>query len=103
MSKTGNIILNGCLAMIANILRRTSTVSLPVIVRGDEAYVQLVGLLGSGRRRPVRRDKFRRQQTCIRGYIAMLMDLSLLDALRKLLRDFIQPTIEIPPVAHVAT
>jgi hypothetical protein len=36
------------------------------------------------------------------GCIVMLMDLSSLKSLRKLLRGFIQRTIEIPPVAHVA-
>ena len=35
LAETGNIILNACLATIANVLRRTMRMSLPSIVRGD--------------------------------------------------------------------
>ena len=35
LAETGNIILNGCLATIANILQRTLKVSLPEIIRGS--------------------------------------------------------------------
>src|SRR6476661_2344136 len=34
LAETGNIILNACLATIANVLRRTMTVSLPTVIRG---------------------------------------------------------------------
>src|SRR4029079_4195454 len=37
LAETGNIILNGCLATIANVLQRTMRMSLPLIVRGDGA------------------------------------------------------------------
>ena len=37
LAETGNIILNGCLATIANVLNRTMRMSLPSIVRGDGA------------------------------------------------------------------
>jgi len=47
---------------------------------------------------------FRVNERDIRGYIAMLMDLSSLEALRQLLRDLIRRTIgEVPPEFHVAT
>ena len=35
LAETGNIILNGCLATMANILRQTLTISLPEVVRGS--------------------------------------------------------------------
>ena len=35
LAETGNIILNGCLATIANLLHRTLKISLPEILRGD--------------------------------------------------------------------
>src|SRR5579871_6682373 len=35
LAETGNIILNGCLATIANLLQRTLRISLPEIVRGS--------------------------------------------------------------------
>src|SRR6187431_350657 len=37
LAETGNIILNACLATIANVLRRTMRMSLPSVVRGDGA------------------------------------------------------------------
>jgi chemotaxis protein CheC len=105
LAETGNIILNGCLATIANILRRTLTVSLPEIVRGDGA--DLFRLSEAAEAEDVvlfLYINFVVNQRDIRGYIAMLMDLSSLGALRKLLRDFIQRTIgELPPIAHVTT
>jgi chemotaxis protein CheC len=35
LAETGNIILNACLATIANVLRQTMRMSLPAVVRGD--------------------------------------------------------------------
>ena len=35
LAETGNIILNACLATIANVLRQTMRMSLPTVVRGD--------------------------------------------------------------------
>lgn len=103
LAETGNIILNGCLATIANILRRTLHVSLPEVIRGqgasffslsaaseDEDVVLLLFI------------DFSINEQDIQGYIAMLMDLSSLESLRKLLHDFIERTIgHIPPVAYV--
>src|SRR3954462_9062665 len=37
LAETGNIILNGCLATIANVLKRTMRMSLPTVIRGDGA------------------------------------------------------------------
>jgi chemotaxis protein CheC len=104
LAETGNIILNGCLATIANILQRTLTVSLPEVIRGDgPSFFALSGV-------PETEDvvlflyiDFSVNKHDIRGYIAMLMDLSSLESLRMLLHDFIERTIgQIPPVAHVA-
>src|ERR1700685_2803657 len=35
LAETGNIILNACLATIANVLRHTMRMSLPTVIRGD--------------------------------------------------------------------
>ena len=102
LAETGNIILNGCLATIANILQRTLKVSLPEIVRGDGPELF---------KAPVDPDEedvvlflfidFSVNKRDIHGYIAMLMDLSSLSSLRNLLRDFIDRTIgDIPALAH---
>src|SRR3712207_419374 len=37
LAETGNVILNGCLATMANMLKRSLTISLPEVVRGDGA------------------------------------------------------------------
>src|SRR6202034_180052 len=37
LAETGNIILNACLATIANVLHRTMRMSLPSVLRGDGA------------------------------------------------------------------
>src|SRR5436190_17668814 len=37
LAETGNIILNACLATIANVLRRSMRMSLPSVIRGDGA------------------------------------------------------------------
>ena len=104
LAETGNIILNGCLAAIANILRRTLKVSLPEIIRGNgPSFFELAGASEAEDVVLFLYIDFSVNEHDIRGYIAMLMDLSSLKSLRKLLRDFIQRTIgEIPAVAYVA-
>jgi PAS domain S-box-containing protein len=90
LAETGNVILNGCLGTIANMLRQSLTMSLPEVVRGsstllfqpsrtteDEGLVLFLYINFSVRERD------------IRGYIAMLMDLPALDAMRGLVAEFI--------------
>jgi chemotaxis protein CheC len=90
LAETGNIILNGCLATMANMLKQSLEMSLPEVLRGngvrlfeathppDEDGIVLflyINFLVRGRD--------------IHGYIAMVMDLPSLAALRVLIRDFI--------------
>jgi chemotaxis protein CheC len=90
LAETGNVVLNGCLATMANMLQRPLEMSLPVVVRGeghrlfDLAETQTadgvvlflyINFAISGRN--------------IRGYIAMLMDLPSLEALKRLICEFI--------------
>jgi chemotaxis protein CheC len=90
LSETGNIVLNGCLATMANMLRRPLEMSLPRVVRGDGR--RLFGLSDD-----VTDDgivlflyiNFVVSGRDIRGYIAMLMDLPSLEALKLLIREFI--------------
>jgi chemotaxis protein CheC len=104
LAETGNIILNGCLATIANILQRTLKVSLPEIVRGNGP--DLFGASGMSQAEDVvlfLYIDFSVNERDIHGYIAMLMDLSSLTSLRKLLRDFIERTIgDISALVHAA-
>jgi chemotaxis protein CheC len=90
LAETGNVILNGCLGSIANMLQHTLKMSIPEVHRGDstalfgvldrtadESYVLFLYI------------NFSVQDRKIRGYIAMLMDLPSLEKLKKLIADFI--------------
>jgi chemotaxis protein CheC len=94
LAETGNIILNGCLATMANMLKRSLNISLPEVIRGDGAT-----LFSLPHERP---DEglvlflyinFSIRNRNIRGYIAMLMDLPSLAALKELIAGFIERVI----------
>lgn len=93
LAEIGNIILNGCLSTIANLLLRTLRITLPEIIRGyshdlfnletppeggDVVLFVYINFVVRGRD--------------VQGYIALLMDLPSVTALKQLLDDFIQRT-----------
>jgi chemotaxis protein CheC len=90
LAETGNIILNGCLATIANLLHLSLDLSLPAVLRGSGPHLL-----------EIRADEesdglilflyinFSVREIDIRGYIALMMDLPALVNLKKLLGDFI--------------
>ncbi|MBM6595238.1 chemotaxis protein CheX [Microvirga pudoricolor] len=91
LAETGNVVLNGCLATMANMLQRSLTMSLPQVLRGDGA------LLFAAREESDREGlvlflyiNFSIRHRDIRGYIAMLMDVPSLAALKQLIRSFIE-------------
>ena len=90
LAETGNVILNGCLGSMANMLQRSLTMSLPEVIRGN----------GTQMFRDTSREdddglvlflyiNFVVKQKNIRGYIAILMDLPALRILKVLIQDFI--------------
>jgi chemotaxis protein CheC len=90
LAETGNIILNGCLGTIANLLQRSLRTSLPEIIRG--AAPELFDMAGAPEAEDVALFlyiDFAVRQRDIRGYIAMLMDLPALTSLKRLLGDLI--------------
>ena len=90
LAETGNIILNSCLATMANMLQRSLTMTIPEVVRGDGASLFEVweGDEADGLVLFLYID-FAVRKRDIRGYIAMLMDLPSLEALKILLDEFI--------------
>jgi chemotaxis protein CheC len=91
LAETGNVILNGCLGSMANMLQHTLKMSIPNVRRGDstllfevlrsnsdETFVLFLYINFSVRERD------------IRGYIAMIMDLPSLEKLKQLIADFIE-------------
>jgi chemotaxis protein CheC len=90
LAETGNIILNGCLATIANLLQRSLRMSLPEIIRGSGS--ELFNMAGVPQSEDVALFlyiDFAVKQRDIRGYIAMLMDLPALTSLKRLVGELI--------------
>ena len=94
LAETGNIVLNNCLANMANMLAKPLELSLPGVIReSSEKLFQLDG--------PAQEDgvvlflyiNFAISERDVRGYIAVLMDLESLDALRTLIGEFIHRVI----------
>ncbi|TCR65688.1 chemotaxis protein CheX [Bosea sp. BK604] len=95
LAETGNVILNNCLGTMANMLKQSLKMSLPEIIRGsgeqlfahaedtDEGALVLFLYIN-----------FSVQDRNIRGYIAMLMDLPSMAALKILIADFIDRVTE---------
>lgn len=94
LTETGNVILNSCLATMANMLRRSLTMTIPEVVRGDGATLFEVfeGAASDGLVLFLYID-FNVRQREIRGYIAMLMSLPSLALLKNLLTEFIERVI----------
>jgi chemotaxis protein CheC len=91
LAETGNIILNGCMATIANQLQRSLKMSLPEILHGEgPEFFNLAPPPEAGDVVMFLYINFAMHERNIRGYIAMLMDLPSLAALRSLLQDYIQ-------------
>lgn len=89
LAETGNVVLNSCLATMANMLEEPLDMSLPEVIRGDG--LQLFDSKGQGEAGVVLflYINFAINDRDIRGYIAMLMDLPSLEALRTLIGQFI--------------
>lgn len=103
LAETGNIILNGCLATIANILHQSLTVSLPQVRRGTGAGLfQVTDTSKDSGLVLFLYINFSILDLDIRGYIAMLMDLPSLENLKVLLGEFIASVMDEKPVERSA-
>jgi len=90
LAETGNVILNGCLGTIVNMLNQSLQMSLPKVLYGDGRVLFSVdadpdpnGLV------LFLYINFSVRDRNIRGYIAMIMDLPSLAVLKTLLGEFI--------------
>lgn len=91
LGETGNVVLNSCLATMANMLQRPLNMSLPEVLRVSGST--LFTLSEENAKNGVvlfLYINFAINDRDIRGYIAMLMDLPSLQALRALINDFIE-------------
>lgn len=90
LAETGNVVLNSCLATMANMLQRPLEMSLPEVIRGEGARLFELGDGGADGVVLFLYINFAISDRDIRGYIAMLMDLPSLAALQGLVGDFIK-------------
>jgi chemotaxis protein CheC len=89
LAETGNVILNGCLSSMANMLKRPLSFQLPEVRRGDgRVLFDVDGEDGEGLALFLYID-FSIRTRDIHGYIAMLMDLPSLAVLKQLIDAFI--------------
>ena len=103
LAETGNIILNGCLATIANMLRRTLKISLPEILHGSGNDIFSRSPVSvSGTAVLFLYIDFSVRNRNIKGYITMLMDLPSLAALKLLIGKMIEQTTGKPSSSHAA-
>jgi len=93
LAETGNVILNSCLATIANALESRLKISLPEVIRGESTrFFSLPPPPEAGSTVLFVYINFAVRRRNIEGYIAMLMDLPSLAALKKLLDALIRRT-----------
>ena len=88
LAETGNIILNSCLATMANMLKRSLTMTIPEVLRGTGASLFEITETSEGLVLFLYID-FAVRSRDIRGYIAMILDLPSLQTLKELLEEFI--------------
>ena len=93
LAETGNVLLNSCLATIANMLHRSLKMSLPEVLRGNAAtFFSLAPPPEAGDVVMFLYITFAVRERDISGYIAMIMDMPSLTALTHLLDEFIDRT-----------
>ena len=94
LAETGNVVLNSCLATMANMLQKPLTMSLPQVIRGEgQLFFELDNTDSEGGVVLFLYINFSVGGWDIRGYIAMLMDLPSLDALKLLISEFISRVV----------
>jgi chemotaxis protein CheC len=90
LAETGNVILNGCLATIANQLQRSLKISLPEVLHGEgEEFFNLAPPPPPGDRVMFIYINFALRHSDINGYIAMLLDMPSMGVLKVLLQEYI--------------
>ena len=93
LAETGNVILNGCLATIANQLERDLKISLPEVLHGESSdFFNLEPPPAPGDTVMLIYIDFSVRHRDIQGYIAMLLDMPSIAALQVLIRDLIRRT-----------
>ena len=95
LKETGNVVLTNCLATMANMLQRPLEMSLPTILREESstlfrqaADASVTGVV------LFLYINFAISERNIRGYLAVLMDMPSLEALKSVIADFIARVLD---------
>jgi chemotaxis protein CheC len=99
LAEIGNIILNACMATVANLLQRNLTMSLPEIVRGTSDGLFDLAVSMSDDIVLFVHINFSLKGREIVGYVAMVMDFASLESLKQLVAAFIRRTAGEDPAA----
>jgi len=95
LAETGNIILNSWVGTIANLLKRSLKMALPVVIRSErQGIFETHGLQEA--KILFLHINFSINNKEIRGYIALLMDIPSIEELRLLIADFVIRAIQKP-------
>jgi chemotaxis protein CheC len=89
LAETGNVILNSWVATIANVLKQSLKMSLPVVIRRDQHHI----FETAGPRESCilfLHIKFEVSDLEVRGYVALMMDLPSIEQLRSLIAAFLK-------------
>lgn len=90
LAEVGNVVLNGCLVVIANMLKQALDMSLPRVMRGSSQVVLLGGNVNDpGEMVLFLTIDFAVRARNINGYIALFMDFPSLSAIKSLIGDYI--------------
>jgi chemotaxis protein CheC len=100
LAETGNILLNACLATMANNLQRTLKISLPEVVHGEGAEFFDLNSGSEGGEVLFIYINFSVRFRNIEGYLAMLLDLPSLATLKDLLGALIERSTSQTTVIH---
>ena len=90
LAEIGNIILNACIATVANMLQRSLTMSLPEIVRGTGEGLFDLSLTAAEDVVLFVHINFSLKGRQVIGYVAMVMDFASLTSLKYLVADVIR-------------
>jgi chemotaxis protein CheC len=88
LAETGNVILNSWLATLANLLKQSLKMSLPVVIRRDQHHIFENIDIGESVILFLH-IKFEVSERKIQGYVALMMDLPSIEQLRTLIAEFL--------------
>jgi chemotaxis protein CheC len=88
LAETGNVILNSWVATIANLLKQSLKMSLPVVIRRDQRHIFESIVIGESIALFLH-IKFEVSQQKMQGYVALIMDLPSIEQLRTLIAAFL--------------